>query len=132
MTFAESIKTVFSKYADFSGRAGRAEFWWFTLFSTLVSSALNALTVPFNGRLFQFDATGNMVSTYVSFATIWGIAVLVPSLAVTIRRLRDAGYEWTQLFWILLPFVGVIILIIRLAAPSIGASQTTVDAARSN
>ncbi len=127
MTFFESIKTVFRKYAEFGGRAIRSEFWWFALFSTLVSAALNALTLPFNGRLFEFDASVNVVSTFVSFASLWSIAVLLPSLAVTVRRLRDAGREWTQMFWVLLPFIGWIILIVQLAKPSVAATVLAAE-----
>ena len=123
MTFFESIKTAFRKYADFSGRAARAEFWWFALFNIVVSALLNALTLPFNGRLFEFNASTSGMFTFVSFATLWGIAVLVPSLAVTVRRLRDIGREWTQLLWVLLPFIGLIILFVRLAQPSVPAAE---------
>lgn len=127
MTFFESIKTVFRKYAEFGGRATRPEFWWFALFSTLVSAALNALTAPFNGRMLEFDASMSSVSAFASFASVWGIAVLLPSLAVAVRRLRDAGREWTQLFWVLLPIVGWIILIVRLASPSVAATVSPVE-----
>jgi uncharacterized membrane protein YhaH (DUF805 family) len=118
MTFAESIRTVFRKYADFTGRATQPEFWWFVLFSSLVSAALSALSAPANGRLFEFTAEANSVSAFVSLASVWSIAVLVPSLAVTVRRLRDTDREWTQLLWLLLPIVGLIILIVQLAEPS--------------
>ena len=123
MTFAESIKTVFRKYADFTGRATQPEFWWFVLFSTLVSAALNALTVPMNGRMFEFSAQANGMSAFVSLGAVWSIAVLLPSLAVTVRRLRDTGREWTQLLWLLLPIVGLIILIVQLAEPSVVPAQ---------
>ncbi|MEO6944558.1 MAG: DUF805 domain-containing protein [Lacisediminihabitans sp.] len=132
MTFFESIKTVFRKYAEFDGRATRAEFWWFLLFSTLVSAALNALTLPFNGRMFEFDASASSVSTFASFAFVWSIAVLLPSLAVTVRRLRDTGREWTQLFWILLPIVGLIILIVHLAEPSVAAAVAPAETPRAD
>lgn len=122
MTFFESIKTVFRKYAEFGGRATRPEFWWFTLFSALVSAALNALTLPFNGRMLEFDASMSSMSVFASLASVWSIVVLLPSLAVTVRRLRDSGREWTEMFWILLPVVGWIILIVRLTAPSIAAT----------
>ncbi len=123
MTFFESIKTVFRKYADFEGRATRPEFWWWTLFTTLVSSALNALSVPMAGamygRMFEVGLTPTSAYGYISFASVWGIAVLLPSLAVAVRRLRDAGRRWTELFWVLLPIAGLIILIVHLCEPSI-------------
>ncbi len=119
MTFFESIKTVFRKYAEFEGRATRPEFWWFALFSFLVSSALNALTpYSMNRNMFEMDATYSSVTGWVSLAGFWSIAVLLPSLAVTVRRLRDAGRQWTEVFWILLPIVGAIILIVHLCDPS--------------
>lgn len=120
MTFFESIKTVFSKYAEFTGRATRPEFWWFTLFSALVSAALGSLNVyTTSGSLAALTATSSTITFGSSLAGVWSIAVLLPSLAVTVRRLRDAGYRWTQLFWILLPIAGVIVLIVRLAEPSL-------------
>jgi uncharacterized membrane protein YhaH (DUF805 family) len=109
MTFDESITTVFRKYADFEGTATRAELWWFVLFTTLVSMA-------FNG--FNILTLDGPVQIGTTLAYLWGIAILVPSLAVTVRRLRDAGRTWPELFWLLLPIVGPIILIIHLCDPS--------------
>ena len=118
MTFFESIKTVFRKYAEFGGRAGRSEFWWFILFSALVSAALNALSLslsgPMSGRMFEVGATASSAYGYVSFAGVWSVVALLPTLAVAVRRLRDAGREWTELFWLLLPIIGWIILIVHL------------------
>ena len=120
MTFFESIKTVFRKYAEFGGRASRSEFWWFALFSTIVSTALNALNVRTGGPGFYEDGlwTGSTIFLGSSLAGLWSLAVLLPSLAVTVRRLRDAGRRWTELFWLLLPIVGAIILIVHLCDPS--------------
>ena len=128
MTFFDSIKIVFRKYAEFGGRATRPEFWWFVLFSALVSAILNFLTLNFDGRLFTFTATAGSFSAFASFAGVWNLAVLVPSLAVAVRRLRDAGHEWTQLFWILLPVVGLIILVVRLADPGVASIGPLVEA----
>ena len=121
MTFFESIKTVFSKYAEFGGRASRPEFWWFALFSFLVSAALSALIplpYPMYGRWDDAMHTGASLIPTLNLAGFWSIAVLLPSLAVTVRRLRDAGREWTNIFWVLLPIAGAIVLIVLLADPS--------------
>jgi uncharacterized membrane protein YhaH (DUF805 family) len=119
MTFFESIATVFKKYADFSGRATRPEYWWFALFSFIVSSVLNALTpISMNRNMFELGATATSFTGFANLAGAWSIAVLVPSLAVGVRRLRDAGRRWTELFWLLLPIVGAIILIVHLCDPS--------------
>lgn len=125
MTFFESIKTVFSKYADFSGRATRPEFWWFTLFSTIVSWALGSLNITTSLNAFSDNPTTTSFMLGSSLAGLWGVAVLVPSLAVGVRRLRDAGYRWTQLWWILLPIAGAIVLIIRFTQPSIAAASSS-------
>ncbi|MEM0987929.1 MAG: DUF805 domain-containing protein [Pseudomonadota bacterium] len=69
MDIGTSIKTVYSKYADFKGRAIRSEFWWYMLFYVAVGVGLD-LIVPLA-------------------ATIWDYANLVPVLAVTARRLHD-------------------------------------------
>ncbi len=71
MGFGDAIKSVFSKYATFSGRARRSEYWWFILFSWLVNAALTILSAP--------------------LAAVWGIAIFLPSIAVLARRLHDTG-----------------------------------------
>ena len=125
MTFFESIKTVFRKYAEFEGRATRSEFWWFTLFASVVSLALGSLNVstgtsPFGSWSMGDPSVAFSSTIYLgtSLASVWGFVVLIPSLAVSIRRLRDAGHDWKNIFWILLPIAGLIILIIWWAEPS--------------
>ena len=109
MSFGTAISTVFRKYASFEGRAGRAEFWWFILFATLVSSALGAFNVA--------TPTGE-ITIGTSLASVWAIATLIPTLAVAVRRLRDAGRRWQELFWILLPIAGIIVLVMRWCEPT--------------
>ena len=53
MTFGVSIKTVFSKYADFTGRATRSEYWWFVLFTFLVRLLISAVSETI-GELFYY------------------------------------------------------------------------------
>ncbi len=128
MTFFESIKTVFRKYAEFEGRATRPEFWWFALFSALTASALGSLNLYsttsslaggwMGSGGFDGSATSSTLYLGASLAGVWSVVVLLPSLAVTIRRLRDAGHKWAEIFWVLLPIAGIIILIVRLADPT--------------
>jgi uncharacterized membrane protein YhaH (DUF805 family) len=78
MGFIEAVKTCLQKYATFSGRASRAEFWWFVLFTVIASIA---------GSMF-----GEVVNGLVS------LALLLPSIAVGARRLHDIGKTgWLQL-----------------------------------
>ena len=106
MNFTESIRTVFKKYATFEGVAPLAEYWWFLLFIALGHLALNSLNV----------VTGQgTIFLGASLSGVFGVVVLLPLLAVTIRRLRDVGRRWTELFWLLLPVAGLIVLIVHLA-----------------
>jgi uncharacterized membrane protein YhaH (DUF805 family) len=109
MELFDSVRTVFRKYGTFSGTASRPEFWWFTLFSVIAHLALNSLNI--------FTAHGT-VYLGASLSGMFGFLVFVPTLAVTVRRLHDTGRRWTNLFWLLLPIAGLIILIVYLAAPS--------------
>ena len=109
MTFVQAIRTVLGKYAEFSGRAGRPEFWWWMLFWALVTAALNVFSViPVSG-------TASLGSILTG---LWSIAVLLPGIAVSVRRLRDIGYRWLTLLWVLVPIAGLVILIVLLAQPS--------------
>ena len=86
MNFGQAIKTCFNKYATFAGRAGRPEFWWFVLFSLLVTAAASMI--------------GQRLEGLVS------LALLLPSLAVGARRLHDIGKSgWFQLLWFI-PLIG--------------------------
>ena len=120
MSFGESIQTVLRKYAEFTGRAGRAEFWWWTLFNVLVLSALNLLNV--------FPVGQNAYLGSV-LAGLWSVGVLLPNLAVAVRRLRDTNRDWPNLFWILVPIAGLIVLIIYWSQPSLPATEVA-DAPR--
>jgi uncharacterized membrane protein YhaH (DUF805 family) len=119
MTFPAAILTVFRNYAVFDGRASRAEFWWWILFTALVNAALNAVTlaavpvvagVPYVPVAYQAPS---------GIATAWSIAVLVPTIAVAVRRLRDAGHRWPSLLWLLVPVAGIVVVIVLCAQPSV-------------
>ena len=109
MSFGEAIQAVFRKYAEFTGRATRAEFWWWALFNLLVAGALN---------LFNVIRIGDNAYLGSLLAGLWGIAVLLPNLAVAVRRLRDAGFSWANLFFILVPIAGIVVLATVWAQPT--------------
>ena len=98
MSFTEAIKSVFSQYAGFSGRARRSEYWYFVLFNFIVSFVLGLL--------------GQAASIFSILSGIVSLALLVPGLAVAIRRLHDIGKSGWYLLFVLIPLVGSIILII--------------------
>ena len=103
MNFIQSIRTCMRKYVNFSGRATRSEFWWFYLFTVLVN-----FSASFVGNLI-FMSTFNIFSIYLS--TITSLILLLPSLAVAVRRLHDVGRSG---WWILIAFtvIGIIPLLI--------------------
>ena len=99
MNFGQAISTCFAKYATFSGRASRPEFWWFFLFQSLVSIVASML--------------GDVVAGLVS------LALLLPALAVGARRLHDIGKSgWWQL--IMLTVIGLLLLIYWWVQPASG------------
>lgn len=120
MNLRESVTTVLRKYAEFRGTATRPEFWWFALFSSIVHAALNALNVA------VADGT---VYLGASLSGAFGIVVLVPTLAVSVRRLRDTDRTWVNLFWLLLPVAGLIVLVVQLADTTHRPVQATDSAA---
>ena len=101
---------VLKKYAVFSGRAQRAEYWYFVLFNTIVSIILMVLDV----MLGTFDPR----SVLGVLSGIYALAVFIPSLAVSVRRLHDIGKSGWWLLIGLIPLIGPILLIVWFATDS--------------
>ena len=101
MDFQTAIRTVLkNKYATFSGRAARSEYWWFALFCFVVSLILTAIDIVLLSS-----------ESFLTFDTIFSLAVLVPSIAVGVRRLHDLGRSGWWLLIILIPLIGILILL---------------------
>jgi uncharacterized membrane protein YhaH (DUF805 family) len=120
MGFGEAIKTCFGKYASFTGRARRSEYWWFVLFYVIVGIILSVVDNAI-GWVTNFGSQAAEASASVTpflsgnvgaLSTIWALAVLLPSIAVTVRRLHDtdrSGWWW----WIqLVPCIGFIVILV--------------------
>ena len=91
VSFPEAIQSCLRQYVGFRGRATRAEFWWWVLGTAVVSILLSIL----DGIIFGFDFDSASV-----FQPIFGLAILLPGMAVTARRLHDIGQTgWWQLVW---------------------------------
>ena len=100
MDFQTSIKTCFNKFAVFSGRASRSEFWFFVLFGFLGGVITSIIDVMILG--YPFEENGPIY-------LIFSVALIVPSLSVAARRLHDINKSgWWQLLWITL--IGGILL----------------------
>ena len=100
MSFGDAVHSVLSKYVCFTGRARRSEYWYYTLVVVLISLVLSFLQSLTGWRLFS------VISGLVS------LAVLVPGLAICWRRLHDIGKSGGNWFWVFLPVVGVILLLV--------------------
>ena len=106
MSFGDAVKACFEKYADFSGRAARPEYWWFYLFTLLVEVVLLALSL-----------VGGAIGTIgLILLLVFALGVIVPGLAVGVRRLHDTGRAGWWLLISLVPFGGLVLLFF-LASP---------------
>ena len=113
MSFGAAIASFFSKYATFSGRARRSEFWYAVLFTTLVSVAISTVSP---GSVMVVNDFAIPQSSFAS--NLWQLAIFVPSLALSWRRLHDVGRNGPYYLFILIPIVGWIILFIQFVKDS--------------
>ena len=133
MTFGQSIKHVFGNYATFQGRASRSEFWWWYLFTAIVSFVVFIPAIPWYNDLINssMNQAGSaamvmppitgLAALGLALSTIWSLASLIPTIAVAARRLHDTNKSgWLLLLWFLSCCfgIGAIILIILWILPS--------------
>ena len=90
MDFQEAVRVCFAKYLDFEGEASRPEFWWFVLFIGVVNLALAVVSSKLSG--------------------VFSLAVLLPFLAVAVRRLHDTNRSGWWMLLCILPLVGQLVL----------------------
>ena len=106
MTFPDAVKTCLRKYGDFSGRATRAEYWWWVLAVVIGTSIFTAV----DSSIASFSGLG-----YTPFATIFSLAIILPDLTVTARRLHDIGKSgWWQLAWVAISLLALIPIVVGL------------------
>lgn len=116
MDMSTAVRTVLSKYATFSGRAPRSEFWWWALFVAIMSLVAGLidgfLIAPLTGHaMFARDA-------YDPVSSLFGLAVLLPGLAVGARRLHDIDKSGWWLLLSFIPLIGGLILLYWAIKPS--------------
>ena len=111
MKLTEAVKTCFKKYAVFSGRARRSEYWKFWLFNMLVSIVIMVVAAFFSDT--PQEAGQGFFAVYGLYG-LYTLAALLPSLAATVRRLHDIGRSGGYIFLALIPAAGAIILLIWL------------------
>lgn len=103
VSFIDAVKLFFTRYTDFKGRSRRSEFWWANLATSIVSSVLST-AIP-------------------DFAWIWSLAILIPGVAICIRRLHDIGKSGWWYLINLIPVVGQIIFLVFMCKDSTEDNQ---------
>lgn len=119
----EAAQRFFKKYATFTGRASRSEYWWWTLISSAVSIVLNVIMSVAGAAGSTTDATGATVPgpgavVGIILLAIWALAVMVPSLALVVRRLHDVNFSGWMVLIGLVPFLGSLALLVFMILPS--------------
>ena len=94
-----AYKNFFKGYVDFAGRSTRSDYWWIWLGNMIIYIPFffaygNAISNPRNES--ALIALGGTAIIYM----VIGLALLLPGLALTVRRLRDAGFHWVALFFL--------------------------------
>lgn len=121
-----AYKNFFKGYVDFTGRSTRSEYWWIWLGNMI-------LLVPFYSVYFKALANPRNEAALVALGgiaiiyMIFGLALILPMLALTVRRLRDAGFHWALIFIIFIPMVGPLVLLVLLAMPTKQVEVVTIN-----
>ncbi len=121
-----AYKNFFKGYVDFTGRSTRSEYWWIWLTNMI-------LLVPFYSAYFKVLANPRNEAALMALGgiaiiyMIFGLALILPMLALTVRRLRDAGFHWALIFIIFIPMVGSLALLVLLAMPTKQVEVVTIN-----
>lgn len=102
MSFADAVRSVLSQYATFSGRARRSEYWWYYLFYVIVVVVADIIDVIIGTA----GTYGGLISGLA------GLALLVPTIAVSVRRFHDISKSGWFILLFLIPIVGLVLWLI--------------------
>lgn len=128
-----AYKKFWTRYADFSGRSSRSDFWWVVLCNFLISLPFSLIAffgflIPLFSEIYyaglydyEPDLSGAMagagLAVFIMFLlTIYWLATIVPYLAITVRRLRDAGFHWAFIFLGVGPTIASFIPVLNILA----------------
>lgn len=84
MSFTDAVRSAFRNYFNFRGEATRVEYWYFQIFFVI------------GGLVF--------IIVFTDLLWLWGLVTIVPSISLTVRRLRDAGLHWVLTLLLFIPF----------------------------
>ncbi|WP_099221794.1 DUF805 domain-containing protein [Listeria costaricensis] len=129
MNIFRAYKLFWKNYVNFHGRASRSEYWFSALINVVILILLMMISliflfsglvaIPFSGDVTTVNslATGSMV--FIVIYVLFCLAVLLPSLSCSVRRLHDTGKSGHFIWLCLIPWVGGIIMLVLLAMPSV-------------
>lgn len=102
--FINAFKQMFIRWKDFDGKSTLVEFWYAVIIHVVVSAVFQLLAAiaPFFNYIYG----------------IYGLVILVPTIALGVRRLHDVGEKGTYMLWFLLPIVGWVFVILKWVKPS--------------
>lgn len=103
VSFGEAVSLYWSRYVVFSGRASRAEYWWAMLFLALVTVGLAMV----DAAVFGYGPGSPAV-----VSSLFGLATLLPTLAISVRRLHDIDRSGWWILLLLVPFVGFVVVLV--------------------
>lgn len=103
------LDTLKKRYADFSGRATRSEFWYFTLFYVIIAIVLQLLDAKVLNPMLGMTAEQAMHGGILQI--VFALALIIPSIAVGVRRLHDIGKSGWWMLLALIPVIGILVLI---------------------
>jgi uncharacterized membrane protein YhaH (DUF805 family) len=109
MSFTDAVSSVLRQYATFGGRARRAEYWWFVLFTMLVSLVASIIDAVLGTT---------MQSGVGVIGTVASLALLIPSLAVAVRRLHDTDRSGWWVLAFLIPIAGFVLWLVFMLSDS--------------
>ena len=116
----EAYKKFWKGYVDFKGRSTPSDYWFACSAHLLIFFTWYLLLAVFERMVAETGSsdlfTIGVILLLIFFA--YGVAAVLPGIALTVRRLRDAGYNWPYIFITLIPFVGIFIFIFLLCQPT--------------
>jgi uncharacterized membrane protein YhaH (DUF805 family) len=116
--FGAAVSRFFRKYATFSGRASRSEYWWWFLVQLVIAIVYSVLVSLAGGPAGDGHGPSGFYVTISVIIVVWGIVTFVPGIALAWRRLHDT--DRSGAFWFLgfIPFVGgIIVLVLMVQQP---------------
>ena len=114
----EAYKKFWKGYDDFTGRSTPSDYWFAFSAHVLIFFAFYLLLAVFQGMAVDETSLLRNEVIFLFIFFVYGVAAILPGIAITVRRLRDAGCNWLYIFIPLVPFVGIFILIFLLCQPT--------------